>query len=333
MSTDHSKKPLTMVGAKSLVVLESKTYNQELWIFGEFHKLYDKKDCKIKPDITLIEYITTMLSKGKFYDVFIELSYKRKLVNREMYEVKTQIDLINNLLINCYTSTCLFNIRLHYFDVRTQQERYYFFNNLDNTRDEFIRWIDLDDETEKPSETPAILDLLETLLEGTENIVDKSPEQFQQFFGITKYNKTSIEIDRIDTRFSSEKVRLRKMYNEIVSEYKNIISDGNKLLPNIKQFISDQSIDNELNLLNSMDIYFNTFLDTTSKLTDIYTLARMFHQFKDSSKNQTSTVERAIYFGGSSHSDRIVSYLEESGFTQLFKSMNDSGCIEVPNVE
>src|SRR5579871_2198940 len=116
------KELIRMVGSRYLRVFESSDQKQKIWVFGEVHKLYKPDECKDVPDITLIEYLTSMLA-NEFHDVFLEHPYtsgSRPAFEKKL-KVANQIGLVSNLLVDCYhSSTCPFSMRLHYVDLRSK---------------------------------------------------------------------------------------------------------------------------------------------------------------------------------------------------------------------
>lgn len=95
-----------IIGVSYLSILRSKKYNQELWIFGESHKQYDEKDCKTKPNMTFLEYFSTLLAKGRPHDVFVEIYYNPE--RNPEYKIREGgsknggFIAVNNLLVPCY---------------------------------------------------------------------------------------------------------------------------------------------------------------------------------------------------------------------------------------
>lgn len=324
----HLEKLPVMLGAEFLSLLKSTKYNQELWIFGESHRLFKAEDCKNKPDITIIEYLSKLLSKGKFYDVFIELPYTRKVRPRYLKSIpQDQIDLVNNLLIPCYHSGCPFKIRLHNIDVRTNAYKKYRFKISEPIYDELLKWYSLNS-----NQHISLIIALGAFIAMTKVLI-LDPSQFRNFLGVQFPNKIVIEIDRIDSRFAMEKTKLHTMYNKAENNMLNIRTKAELVVLFANQFIIDQNNINLITLLNTLAEYNNQLLHEITVLVDIYTLARMFHRFNDVKDNQTSTVERGIFFGGVNHSKRISNYLIGMGYTETFKRENESGCIEVPNID
>lgn len=315
-------KRILMVGAKYVVKLYSKTYNQELLIFGEKHKKYTEKDCKIKPDITLIEYLSTLLSpevaKNKFYDVFIERTYLGSGgVNYEDYPTpRTQVDMVNNLLKSCYSTGCPYQVRLHHVDYRMDTEDY-----KDNLISLYAKIRNQSYNND---------DLSSFIKETEEHLIDKNDVDI--FFGIEYPNKIDTEIKRIDPKFSLEAKRLHDTYNTTKDELYTITDKTTKavdLSDKLLQGYDTKTANDLTDLLNDVIYY---FINYNPRIMDIYTLARIFHHFGNTKKNQKPTVEYGIFYGGAIHSKYLTNYLIQSGYTVVSSDENDSGCVLVPSI-
>lgn len=314
-----------MVGANFLSILRSLEYNQELWIFGERHKIYEAKNCKLTPDINIVEYLTILLSK-RFHDVFVETTYHRgKTQSYHELERPSQIKIVLDLLSHCYPGyDCPFKIRLHHADIRTKISSDYYFDIFIPIKDKLYDYY-IDD---IPIES-CVIPQLESFIEETQKHF--TIDAIQQFFGIKPPSKIEIEIRRIDIKFASETDKLLLLYNNIVIDLLATVGYATKMVNNANRFILNQNTNTLRDLYRSLRVFWDEYFDNEAKLLDVYTLARMFHHFQNPKVNQTSTVDHGIFFGGSRHSKNIVDHLKNSGYIEIFTSEDDSGCISVPN--
>lgn len=329
----HLSVPLVMLGAKYLSVLKSLEYNQELWIFGESHTIYSEDTCKVKPNTTLIEYLTTLLigSSDVVNDVFVEISYHRGFSQlRSQTSVSSQIDIVLNLINPCYTSDvkCPFDVRLHYVNTRTGRTLNYKLDFLNPIRDELSDyWINPD----KLPVDSSIIDRLKTFIVETNKQFD-TVCSVEDFFHIGPNDKIDIEISRIDDKFEFERIKLKSLYDSAKSNILSIYKIIGKLNIDSDAFMLNQTSDTINKLYESLKDFNGAYFDNEVLLTDIYTLARIFHHFENPTGNQGSTVKRGIFYGGGSHARNIVEYLKSSGYIETFIAADDSGCISVPNV-
>ena len=328
-----SDRTLMIVGATILSVMKSTKYNQELWIFGESHQIFEAKNCNT-PDITLTEYLTALLLKH-FYDVFIEFEYKQK--DKQNYSFvpnpRSQIFIIHNLLSQCYTDTCPFKVRLHHIDYRTRPMNRFIFDYL------YLLNEILDHTNKSPDRDDFINKLKILSLQIRKTILD--PNRIETFFGVKHPNKIEVEIDRIDAKFDDTKDKLKDMYVSTKKKILTITTEAQQLVLDIDKFIEylkeEFSILGELNrikLSESWNRFQHKLLYYTVDLLDIYTLARMFHRFNvgDINNDQPSVVNYGLFYGGEKHSRNIIEHLKRFGYTEVFHDINDQGCIRVPAV-
>lgn len=318
-------KQMTIIGAISLSILRSSEYKQELWIFGEAHKIFDAKDCKVKPAITLIEYLSVFLSKSKFYDVFLEVDYNRyQHPDYKPRGSKGMIGQLYNILATCYTKSCPFLIRLHHSDFRNENITILITQSM-QIRNRMKKWSQLTDKEQK-----ATVKKLINFSNITQNIIDI--KKIDTFLGIEYPNKIDIEIDRIDSKFTLEKAKLNKWYQSTRDKVRALSSSPNirDITDVINKFIQNPSRDTMSAIFRRIVQFTAELLNSTADLLEIYTLARMFHRFQKITGYQTSTVERGIFFGGHYHALNMIAYLKSSGYTEVFHSESNTGCISVP---
>lgn len=308
-----------LLGAEYLTILRSPDKSQLLFIFGETHNIYQESNCEIKPEIILIQYLISVIGNN-FYDIFIELPYTRGSKQPYIKRPKTsQIYAIDDFLNTCSeTLECDLKFRLHYSDARSMKSRAILRDlnrvNSSSNESDFITSI---------GNLGTTISILFSGEYTTDKVID--------IFGLK--SKVEIEIGRFHNKYVNEAKKLQQLYDHTYNNLLSITEYISKLMTYITSYISNP--DMSIRIMISKLVLYITFTYFTvgqyseARLMDIYTLARIFHQFKISDESK-SNVTHGIFYGGSAHSEFITNFLIESGYTQLFHNESASGCISVP---
>ena len=150
--------------------------------------------------------------------------------------------------------------------------------------------------------------------------------------GDGQLKKLKTEIRRINPIYAEAQFKLMKKYELLIKNLYKIEDDAKELVQLIDDYIYNQNVINKVILMSSLGRILSYFFDSnapTVQLMDLYTVARILHQFKNS-KSGPDTVSNAIFYGGEAHSISISDHLIDLGYKSLYFNRDESGCILVP---
>ena len=369
---DILKQTKAIYGITYLHILYSKEFNQLIYLFGEDHLKYSKKECEESKSLLhaeqqqtyIVTYIESLLQYfvTSFFDFYLErpllLEEKQLKPLRLKYESRN-INNLQKLFKGCLEilpeEECEFkNIRVHAVNARIRKES--------STIVQYLKAIQLlipiyeicvgdypdcsveekDIESKMGTNWQEVLHPVKKLPTGKYNKSD-----INQLFEIDMKSKVEKEINLIDkTKFNldnkkiiknmllDELLQVRQILYKTYEITQQVISDVENYILGIEKFDLESVKDNFESLKGIEDYIKNN----SSKIMDIYTLARIFHKF-ESKPNQIrrhtpAYATNIIYYAGDIHSKYTQSLLIRLGFKEIYaqENKNDKACIFAPSL-
>jgi|TARA_B110000259_G_scaffold184780_1_gene232516 hypothetical protein len=354
----HYPVPKFLGGPNQLNILRSKKYGKTIFIFGETHSR--TTDCPNNQGAEKIEdYLPKLiLSTPKFLDIYIEAvfpsekgfysqicqrfhnmtdQYYKKLQKKcEKYGSNLNAAMRTTELKNSFRK-CLNEstrvaeecklARVHYTDVRSNEllDHYdpvtQFLDDLDLY---FIRIEELHRKYEKINCTEKFFHKHKsTLLLLTD--YEKSKKFLLQIFDNKKLVK------ELNKSYLGEKIKdyylgiVTKIIEQELQYNNYVINRGFTFLS-----LDTASMEQKMLIFNKMAINLSiNLIEIPSSMVDMYTLSRMFKEFKNVDKQPKEARNIILYFG-SDHSKLMGNFLKSIGFNTLFKlESNLENCIKV----
>lgn len=329
-------------GAERIVYLYSPEMNKYVYLIGEFHQEY--KPCKNAKHLgdLIVNYLKY---SDKFIDIFLETSIKLKGVEQEIVNrSKSNTNIINKLKIDL--SNCLLlskencdypNTRVHYIDsrhviydleyqddlsffIRLLSTLYYLSLNIYSNFDQYKNYIfTLHDYFNNDK---LKIKLYKKLFENIIIIKNNLTNTFKSF---NKLNK------------NYENIQDKKIVNYLTNYLDNKINnfDFNPLIYNnilkiINNLYNDLSLDQIL--LQSKYAkefgYFIKILYLLIDFMDIYTISRLFRDYKQIPYQNSHSAKYSIIITGNAHTENYIKILSDLGFKQLeYHEKKLDGCI------
>ena len=177
-----------------------------------------------------------------------------------------------------------------------------------------------------------------------------------EFFVIDEKSIIVKEINRInDAKFNHEKNIKESLFKKFAHVQKKIINwyvnEAEPLFYRLEQFIASSELEfghNKLDVLKKLYYDFRWLLNglvrIEFKIMDLYTLARIFHEFKpktrkEETKNFPKYPTNILYYAGAAHTEYTLKILKQFGFQHLYTSgtldihHDYAACIKVPSFE
>ena len=182
-------------------------------------------------------------------------------------------------------------------------------------------------------------------------------DQIYEFFHVDEKSYVMKEIKLIDeTKFNHNhkniKKRLLKELNKVRDDLVSFyINQAEPVLSKVEQVYKTQEpkfIENNydyfVSLKKELRNLSSNLVDIKAPIMDLYTLARIFHQFRPSKKEEGKKEEtnfpkyatNIIYYGGVFHTDYTLKILKEFGFEEIYHAGSydqENACIKAPSLE
>lgn len=299
-----------LTGPYTLSLHTSKKYKMNVYVFGEIHL--------DKDNIDIHSYLYNLLSSsGVFIDFFFEgFKLSEDNINNE---TKRSLSMIRNTVDPCVRkhSSCLAlnSSRSHYFDIRP--------SNIDNKIDKMLTMLRFfyDSSYQQQFSFGILKEEYEILLEIIEldknNVVDYIKQNF-------------IEVKRLDKELSRTNPYIREILDKYILSEIDKLKDIRKISKGQIDSVfgknrKDMTQEQLLICHDISDVIYDYLFHLGARLTDIYTLARLFKTFKVKiGENQPNRVHNAILYGGNNHSEIYRHILNQLKFNTVFNIQKNS---------
>jgi hypothetical protein len=173
-----------------------------------------------------------------------------------------------------------------------------------------------------------------TYLVNKYNRILKNYKQIKDPYIVNYFKKyLENEFNSIDSIFNYDQLLfvfkiLADQPNEFYIRLKDVYKLNNEIILNQLQ----QSNDNYKIIINIID-YYSTMYRKFGLVMDIYTLTRMFRDFRAIPYQNSLSPKYNIITVGDNHAKRYIQILQDLGFNILFRNTSNNGCFDnVQNV-
>ena len=365
-------------------ILHSKEYNQTIFLFGEYHDLSREIECQKRLDFSyrkkdirsyIVDYIKAILQgfDHMFFDFYLEINLvikEKKLQPITMESMGSKnIKAITNLFSGCLEEIkekkCGYsNVRVHaadarfldlkekntlYFDVMLSLENYLQDRILNVDEEEYQNMKLKFSIPEKKNE-----DLFHPIKKNKHGKYNMS--EIEKFFNVDKKSYIVKEINKIDEKKFNHDTNIKKRLTKELDNIRTLVVDfymneSEEVFDEVEQAFEngtpefgEETVDFFSDLNTKLKHLYNKWLEITLQIMDLYTLARIFHEFKaqtdeQKQKNFPKYATNIMYYAGADHINYTFEILKEFGFNEIYNSRDVSydkkkpACVKAPSFE
>ena len=280
---------------RNMDIYTSSKYGKKIVLFGDIHTKGYGCDKKSQPTSDFI--INQIETSTCFLDIFLEIPYLFGRCDTKLELKGTYMADLHRDLSKCfeYTKDCQYNnIRAHYIDLRSPKLSQDFFLLQRSIINSF-------------NNMPCPKYITDKLLksENLQNIFSSKDNIINFMYKLVKTNKIQKQIDNI----KDEKVRklLLRMEKERIE---NSDIDFNEISwDKIKEWLEESFFPFTL---------YHTLIRYVSVIVDVYTLARVFREFREVQGLYSKPCDNVMIYAGAYHTRTYQNFLEFLDFSHVF---------------
>ncbi len=281
---------------RNMDIYTSSKYGKKFVLFGDIHtKAFT---CDRKKSLPTSDFIINQIKTSTcFLDIFLEIPYLFGRTDSKLELEGTYMAELNESLSKCfeYTKNCqYYNLRAHYIDLRSPKL----------SEDFFLLQRAIINSFNKISSPKYITDKL-LKSENLQNIFSSKDNIINFMYKLMNSKKIQKQIDNIE----DEKVRklLLKMEKERIE---NPDIDFNDISwDKIKEWLEEPFVPYTL---------YHTLIRYVSVIVDIYTLARLFRNFREVPGLYSKPCDNVMIYAGAYHTKTYMNFLELLEFSHVF---------------
>ena len=298
---------------RNMDIYTSSKYKKKIVLFGDVHTKGYGCDKKSQPTSDFI--INQIETSSCFLDIFLEIPYLFDKCDSKLELEGTYMGELQNNLRNCfeYTKDCKYhNIRAHYIDLRSPKLSREFFLLQRAVINSFYK-----------ISCPKSMTNMLLKSENLQNIFSSKDNIINFMYKLVKSKKIQKQIDNI----KDEKVRklLLRMEKERIEnpdiDFDNISWDK------IKEWLEESFYPFTL---------YHTLIKYVSIVVDIYTLARVFRDFREVPGLYSKPCNNVMIYAGAYHTRTYMNFLELLEFSHVFSVKAQSQpayCVDITDLK
>tara|TARA_B100001094_G_C18195212_1_gene810295 strand:- start:2490 stop:3644 length:1155 start_codon:yes stop_codon:yes gene_type:complete len=280
---------------RNMDIYTSSKYGKKIVLFGDIHTKGYGCDKKSQPTSDFI--INQIETSTCFLDIFLEIPYLFGRCDTKLELEGTYMADLHRDLSKCfeYTKDCQYNnIRAHYIDLRSPKLSQDFF---------LLQRAIINSFNNMPCPKYITDKLLKS--ENLQNIFSSKDNIINFMYKLVKTNKIQKQIDNI----KDEKVR--KLLLRIEKErIENPDIDFNEISwDKIKEWLEESFFPFTL---------YHTLIKYVSIIVDVYTLARVFREFREVQGLYSKPCDNVMIYAGAYHTRTYQNFLELLEFSHVF---------------
>lgn len=280
---------------RNMDIYTSSKYGKKIVLFGDIHTKGHGCDKKSQPTSDFI--INQIETSTCFLDIFLEIPYLFGRCDTKLELEGTYMADLQRDLSKCfeYTKDCQYNnIRAHYIDLRSPKLSQDFF---------LLQRAIINSFNNMPCPKYITDKLLKS--ENLQNIFSSKDNIINFMYKLVKTNKIQKQIDNI----KDEKVR--KLLLRIEKErIENPDIDFNEISwDKIKEWLEESFFPFTL---------YHTLIKYVSIIVDVYTLARVFREFREVQGLYSKPCDNVMIYAGAYHTRTYQNFLELLEFSHVF---------------
>ena len=298
---------------RNMDIYTSSKYGKKIVLFGDIHTKGYGCDKKSQPTSDFI--INQIETSTCFLDIFLEIPYLFGRCDTKLELEGTYMADLHRDLSKCfeYTKDCQYNnIRAHYIDLRSPKLSQDFF---------LLQRAIINSFNNMPCPKYITDKLLKN--ENLQNIFSSKDNIINFMYKLVKTNKIQKQIDNI----KDEKVRklLLRMEKERIE---NPDIDFNEISwDKIKEWLEESFFPFTL---------YHTLIRYVSVIVDVYTLARVFREFREVQGLYSKPCDNVMIYAGAYHTGTYQKFLELLEFSHVFSvkaKTNPAYCVDITELK